>query len=204
MDTTEIYKILGGIPRVQLLKEEFKVSYPNVFVGMTALHPEDPARVLVVDYYADRFDTETKQVKFPGGTGKRGDTIVFTTLLREANEEILGGSDGVLIDAFFPVAKHLLHARNVGDSDHVKYLVVVRTTGLILPYMYEEDAHTDEYGRETSEIVCNHRYEPVEALTRELFPTHRKMFRELCELLAPHIPEYTFALRDLESQKRGR
>lgn len=204
MDTTEIYKILGGMPKVQALKDEFKVSYPNVFVGMTAFHPEDPARVLVVDYYADRFDPETKQVKFPGGTGKRGDTTVFTTLLREANEEILGGSEGVLIDAFFPVGKQVLHARNATESDHLKYLVVVRTTGIILPYMYEEEEHKDERGRETSEIVCNHRYESVEALTRELFPTHRKMFRELCEFFAPHISEYAFALRDLESQKRGR
>lgn len=204
MRTDEAYKILGAMPRVVTLKEEFGTAYPSVFVGMTALHKDDSTRILVVDYYPDKYDKSGRKfTKFPGGTGKRGDTNVFTTTIREANEEVLGGSEGALVDAIFPVAKQLFPSRNARESDHIKYFVVLRTTALILPYTYEEEEHRDELGRETNEVVCNHRYEPVEALTRELFPTHRRMFYELCKLLAPHISEYAFALRDLESQKYG-
>ena len=80
----------------------------------------------------------------------------------------------------------------------MRYGVVVQTTAIILPYTVREGRHVDERGRVTDEEISNHLYVSVENLTHLIFPTHRGFLRALCKTLAPHIPEYGWALQELE------
>ena len=200
MDTKDVFEILLHNPTVQGLKNEFNVPYRNVFVAIMVLHPDDPTKVLVIDYKRDWEKSEV-DIKFPGGTGSDDDETPFHTLVREGKEEVLGGTKGALIEGIFPVCKEAKPARNAGETDHVRYGVVVQTNALILPYVIHEGRHVDERGRVTDEEISNHRYVGVEELTRKIFSGHRGFLRELCWILAPHIPEYGWALQELERHR---
>ena len=200
MDTKEALEILRQNPVVQALKQEFSVPYRNVFVAIMALHPEDPTRILVVDYKPNWQDKPLAAVhiKFPGGTGSVDDDTPFHTLTREGREELTGGTPGALIEGISPVCKEVKSTRSASETDHVRYGVVVQTTAIILPYTVREGRHVDERGRVTDEEISNHRYLDVGELARVIFPTHRGFLRALCKILAPHIPGYGWALQDLD------
>lgn len=199
MDTKDVFEILRHNPTVQELKTEFNAPYRNVFVALMALHPNDPKRVLVVDYKRDwQKKPDEVDIKFPGGSGNIDDETPFHTLVREGKEEILGGTSGALIEEIFPVCKEVKPARNARETDHMRYGTVVQPNMSILPYVVREGRHVDERGRVTDEEVSNHRYVDVEELARKIFFGHRGFLRELCRVLAPHIPEYGWALQELE------
>lgn len=202
MDTKDVFEILRLNPMVQALKTEFNVPYRNVFTALMALHPDDPTRVLVVDYKRDWQKEPGKvDIKFPGGTGSDDDETPFHTLVREGKEEVLGGTPGALIEGIFPVCKEAKPARNAGETDHVRYGVVVQTNALILPYVIHEGRHVDERGRVTDEEISNHRYVDVVNMAHKIFPGHRGFLRGLCEILAPHITEYGWELQELERHR---
>ena len=179
------------------------MSYQNVFVAIMAIHPEDSTKILVVDYKPNwQGQPLVVQIKFPGGTGDVDDDTPFHTLIREGKDELLKGTTGALIEEVFPVHKETIPSRDVGEIDHRKYGVVVQTNTVILSYLIREGRHeyNDRHGRRrvTDEEISNHRYLDVGELARVIFPTHRGFLRALCKILAPHIPEYGWALQDLD------
>ena len=201
MDTKDVFEILlPDYPMVQALKTEFNVPYRNVFTALMALHPDDPTKVLVIDYKRDWKKSEV-DIKFPGGTGDEEDKTPFHTTLREGKGEVLGGTPGAMIEGVFPICKEVKPARSARETDHARYGTVVQTNMLILPYVVREGRHVDERGRVTDEEISNHRYVGVEELTRKIFSGHRGFLRELCWILAPHIPEYGWALQELERHR---
>jgi len=197
LDTGQVFEILSGLPIVGELKKKFGSLYPNVFVGIIILHPNDPTRVLVVDYKPDRGRPRV-DIKFPGGTGDANDANPFGTFSRECKAEVLGATPEALVTDIFPICREVRPARSDAESDHIRYAVVARVDVPIVAYTIREGRHEDEKGRISDEEISNHRYVPVDELARKIFPGHRGFLRALCEILAPYIPEYGWALQELD------
>ncbi|MEK7143211.1 MAG: hypothetical protein AAB756_00090, partial [Patescibacteria group bacterium] len=202
MDTKDVFEILRHNPTVQGLKNEFNVPYRNVFVAIMVLHPDDPTKVLVIDYKRDWKKSEV-DIKFPGGTGEDEDKTPFHTTLREGKAEVLAGTPGAMIEGVFPICKEVKPARSARETDHARYGTVVQTNMLILPYVVREGRHIDERGRWSDEEIGNHRYLPIGVLAGEVFRGHRGFLREICRILAPHILEYGWVFQELGRDRQG-
>jgi len=198
MDTDTALCVLGEDKGVKLLKEEFYIPYTNYFVAMTAFHPDDPTKLLVIDYKRNRKDPNSPiDIKFPGGTGEWEDTDPFMTLLREGQQEVMGGTPGVTFEKAYPFYRERMIARSLNEDAHIKLCVLVKPSELILPYVFNEGPQTDERERGTNEEISNHRYLSVSILAEKLFFSHRKMLKGLAGILAPYSNEYAMVHMEL-------
>jgi len=202
MNTRDMLSLLISSDEIALLNKGFSEPYSNCFVGILIPDKQNPTMILVIDQLLDADDPDSETlIKLPGGSGEKEDHDPYMTMMREAKQEVMGGTPGIAFKSVYPIYKKSIRGRDPQKANHEKWCVVVETNKLVAPYVHMEKLHIDERGRRTNEVISNHRYMPVSELARVVFYSHGLMIRRCCELLEDKDPEFHYALDILDHRK---